>query len=127
MVIAGSPKSYAETREMLRRAIVDGGNTIFAEIDQAAAAASVGLTLRPTTLFVFGNPKGGTPLMNAFPAFALELPLKVLVWEDAGDVHIAYAPLKEAATRYGVSGLDDRITLIDNAVDAAIRKVLSAS
>ena len=58
---------YSETIERLSKAIIDGGNTIFATIDQAAAAQTVGLPLRPTTLIIFGNPKGGTPLMDAFP------------------------------------------------------------
>lgn len=73
-----SRHSYPQTLEILKKAIADAGNTVFAAIDQSAAAAGVGLTLRPTTLLVFGNPKGGTPMMDAFPLVALELPLKLL-------------------------------------------------
>ncbi|MBV9101939.1 MAG: DUF302 domain-containing protein [Candidatus Eremiobacteraeota bacterium] len=83
----------------------DSGNTVFAMIDQAEAAAKVGLTLRPTTLIVFGNPKGGTPLMEALPLIALELPLKMLVWEENGTVNVSYVPMSEIAARYGAKGL----------------------
>ena len=58
------------------------GMTVFAVIDQQAAARQVGLDLRPTTLVLFGNPAGGTPVMEAVPLSALDLPLKVLVWDD---------------------------------------------
>jgi Domain of unknown function DUF302 len=63
---------YAETVETLKDSIAKAGNTIFASIDQSAAAASVGLTLRPMTLLAFGNPKAGTPLMDSFPLVGLD-------------------------------------------------------
>jgi uncharacterized protein (DUF302 family) len=109
--------SYAQTLATLEKAIRDGGNTIFATIDQAAAATSAGLTLRPTTLIVFGNPKGGTALMDAVPLLALELPLKLLVWEENGAVSVAYEPMSEIAARYNVMGMDARIAAMDRALD----------
>lgn len=72
VTIKESRSSYAETIAQLSRAIVDAGNTVFVTIDQAAAAGSVGMTLRPTTLIIFGNPRGGTPFMNDFPLVALD-------------------------------------------------------
>ncbi|MFY9740179.1 MAG: DUF302 domain-containing protein [Candidatus Cybelea sp.] len=114
---------YAETIERLSTAITDGGNTIFATIDQAAAAESVGLPLRPTTLIIFGNPKGGTPLMDAFPLVALDLPLKVLVWQEGGDVNVAHVRMSDIAARYGVAGMDERIAAIDRSLDALIDAV----
>lgn len=123
-MVVKSSHSYAETLSILRQAIAAGGNTLFADIDQSAAAASVGLTLRPTTLLVFGNPKGGTPLMDADPEFALELPLKVLVWEEQTGVRVAYAPLIESAGRYFVTGMDDRIEVIDAAVETLVQQVM---
>ena len=108
---------YAETVAKLSAAIEAGGNTIFATVDQSAAAESAGLTLRPTTLILFGNPKAGTPLMDCFPLVGLELPLKLLVWEDDGAVRIAYAPMSEVAARYGIAGMDDRIDAMDRALD----------
>src|SRR5579863_2553972 len=101
--------SYSDTIAKLTKAVTDGGATIFATIDQSAAAARVGLTLRPTTLIVFGNPKGGTPLMEAFPLVALELPLKLLVWQENDSVSVAFVPMSEIAARYGITGMDDRI------------------
>ena len=64
---------------------------IFVQVDQQQAAAEVGLALRPTMLFLFGNPKGGTPAMQANPHVAIELPLRVVIWQDDnGDTHIDY-------------------------------------
>jgi uncharacterized protein (DUF302 family) len=119
----GSRYSYSETLAKLTKAMTDAGNTIFATIDQAAAAAGVGLTLRPTTLIVFGNPKGGTPLMDAFPLVGLGLPLKLLVWEENGDVNVAYEPMSEIAARYGVTGMDARIAAMDHALDGVTNAV----
>ncbi len=79
-VVRSSRYSYADTVARLTKTITDTGSAVFAKIDQSAAAQSVGLTLRPTMLLIFGNPKGGTPLMDEFPLIALDLPLKLLVW-----------------------------------------------
>lgn len=115
--------SYSDTIAKLRKAMVDGGATIFATIDQSAAATGAGLTLRPTTLIVFGNPKGGTPLMDAFPLVALELPLKLLVWEENGSVSVAYVPMSEIAARHSVKGMDARVADMDRAVDTLTDRV----
>jgi uncharacterized protein (DUF302 family) len=110
--------SYSDTLARLTGAILGAGNTIFATIDQAAAAKDAGLELRPTSLIVFGNPKGGTPLMDAFPLVGLELPLKVLAWETDGGVDVAYVPVSNIAARYGVTGMDERVAAMDHALDA---------
>jgi uncharacterized protein (DUF302 family) len=82
---------FAETLQRLRSAIESAGMRIFAEIDHAEAAASVGLTMPPTVVLVYGNPRGGTPLMLAAPLIALDLPLRVLVREDAsGQALVAF-------------------------------------
>jgi uncharacterized protein (DUF302 family) len=84
-----SPWSYSETVARIEAALSARKIKLFARIDQAAEAASVGLNLRPTTLFVFGDPTKGTPLMNAHPGIAIDLPLKALVWEAApGEVYL---------------------------------------
>lgn len=116
--------SYPETLAKLTQAMTAAGNTIFATIDQAAAAAGVGLTLRPTTLIIFGNPRGGTPLMDAFPLVGLELPLKAMVWEENGSVNVAYEPMSEIAARYGVTGMDARIAAMDLALDGVTNAVI---
>lgn len=116
-VVHRSRFGYEETVRQLSAAIVASGSRVFATIDQRAAARDAALELRPTTLLVFGNPKGGTPLMAAAPLFALELPLKLLVWESEGDVFVAYAPASQAAHRYGVTGFDQQLAAMDRALD----------
>jgi uncharacterized protein (DUF302 family) len=118
-----SRHSYPRTLELIEKVIVDAGNTIFASIDQSAAAAGVGLSLRPTTLLIFGNPKGGTPLMDAFPLVGLELPLKLLIWDEAGTVRVAYEPMSEIAARYGVTEMGPRIEAMDHALDTLTNAV----
>lgn len=117
---------FAETVAALQLAIVGAGATLFATIDQSAAAHSVGLELRPTTLLVFGNPKGGTPLMDALPLVALDLPLKLVVWEENGVVSVAYAPARVLAERYDLSGKDTVLASIDGQVERITASVTAA-
>jgi uncharacterized protein (DUF302 family) len=119
-VVTSSRHSYPETLERLKGAISSAGGTLFAELDQSAAAKGVGLNLRPTTLLIFGNPKGGTLLMDAFPLTALDLPLKLLVWEEAGAVEVAYTPASSIAARYAVTGKDALIAALDVALRSAV-------
>jgi uncharacterized protein (DUF302 family) len=78
-----SAHSVDETVEKLKSLLAAKGVTVFAVIDHSGEAAKVGLTMRPTKLVIFGNPKSGTPVMVAAPSIAIDLPLKILVWEDA--------------------------------------------
>jgi uncharacterized protein (DUF302 family) len=118
-----SHHGFADTVRLLRGAIEGGGGTVFAEIDQRVAASKVGLALRPTTLLVFGNPRGGTPLMEAHPLFALELPLKLLVWEEADVVSVAYVPMRIVAERYGIAGEAEKIGALDRTLAALVAKI----
>ena len=118
VIVRESRYGYAETLAQLTAAITLAGNTIFAAIDQSAAALLVGMTLRPTMLLIFGNPQAGTPVMNAFPLSALDLPLKVAVWQDGATVQLAYVPMREIAQRYGITGMDERVAAIDHALSA---------
>ena len=77
-----SNHSVDETVEKLKRILQSKGVTLFATVDHSGEAAKVGMKMRPTKLLIFGNPKGGTPLMLAAPSTAIDLPLKILVWED---------------------------------------------
>jgi uncharacterized protein (DUF302 family) len=122
-MIKASRYSFGDTVARLSSALGASGNTIFATIDQSAAAVSAGLGLRPTTLIVFGNPKAGTPFMDAFPLTGLALPLKFLIWEENGAVSVAYETMSEIATRFGVTGLDDRVTTIDAGLDELLNAV----
>ena len=91
----------AETADRLVAAVTTRGMTVMARIDHAAAAAKVGLELRPTEVLVFGNPKAGTPLMQAQQSIGIDLPLKMLAWEDAaGKVTLSYNDMVWLAGRH---------------------------
>jgi len=85
-----SPYPVAETADRLQNLLLAKGMKIFARVDQAAEAASVGMTLRPTILLLFGNPKAGTPLMEQFPSLAIDLPLKALIWQSSDKVYLSF-------------------------------------
>jgi uncharacterized protein (DUF302 family) len=77
--------------------------TIFARIDQTEAAADAGLALRPTFVLLFGNPRAGTPLMQAAPSIAIDLPLRALVWGESGDAaHLTFVDPVWLARRHGL-------------------------
>jgi uncharacterized protein (DUF302 family) len=91
LVTRRSHHSVDETLERLEGLVRGAGVTIFALVDHSGEAAKVGLTMRPTKLLIFGNPKSGTPVMIASPSIAIDLPLKILVWEDVeGAVWLSY-------------------------------------
>ena len=85
MVHLSSPYSVPETLARLETVVKAKGLPILARIDHSGDAAKAGLTMKPTQLLIFGNAKGGTPLMIASPTVAIDLPLKGLVWQDADD------------------------------------------
>jgi uncharacterized protein (DUF302 family) len=86
-----SNHSVDETVEKLMGILQAKGVTLFALVDHSGEAAKVGMKMRPTKLLIFGNPKGGTPVMLAAPTIAIDLPLKILIWEDAqGKVLVTY-------------------------------------
>jgi cytochrome b561/uncharacterized protein (DUF302 family) len=95
--------SVAETAERLESLLQSNGLKIFARIDQAAEARAVGLEMRPMVLFIFGNPRAGTPLMVRHPSLAMDLPLKALVWESAdGKVRLSYNSPEFLQQRHGL-------------------------
>ncbi len=92
-----------ETSDRLEGEIKAKGMTVFARLDHAAGAAAVGLSLRPTELLIFGNAKGGTPLMQARQTIGIDLPLKALVWQDAaGRTWLSYNDPAWLAKRHDV-------------------------
>jgi uncharacterized protein (DUF302 family) len=92
-----------ETMDRLEAEIKATGMTVFARIDHAAGAAQVGLSLRPTEVLIFGNAKAGTPLMQSSQSIGIDLPLKVLIWEDAnGKVWLSYNEPSWLAKRHGL-------------------------
>ncbi len=91
LIHLASKHSVEQTMERLEALLQERGITMFARIDHSGEAAKVGLTMRPTKLLIFGSPKGGTPLMQAAPTIAIDLPLKALFWQDAdGKVWLTY-------------------------------------
>jgi uncharacterized protein (DUF302 family) len=103
LVSANSKFSAAETMERLLAALAKRNMTVFARVDHAAGAKAAGLSLRPTEVVLFGNPKGGTPLMEDQQSAGIDLPLKALVWEDAeGKVWLGYNDPKWIAQRHGL-------------------------
>ena len=91
LIHLASQHSVEETMQRLETLLHERGVTIFARIDHSGEAAKVGLAMRPTRLLIFGSPKGGTPLMQAAPSLAIDLPLKALFWQDAdGKVWLSY-------------------------------------
>src|SRR5579864_273556 len=84
LVHLSSPYSYSETLQRVDVALQSRSLNVFARIDHSGEAEKVGLKMHPTQVIIFGSPKGGTPLMVASPTLAIDLPLKALVWQDAG-------------------------------------------
>ena len=96
-----SNHSVDETVERIQNILQTKGITLFALIDHSGEAEKVGMKMRPTKLLIFGSPKAGTPLMLAVPSIAIDLPLKILVWEDAkGKVWLSYNSSEYLAERY---------------------------
>ncbi len=116
-----SPRSVADTVQRLRQIAESKGLEVFAVIDHDGAAKANGLELRETRVVLFGSPQAGTPIMQALPTVALDLPLKVLVWDDDGQTTLTYTSPGELARRWD---LDDeqaaRLAGIDPLMDAVV-------
>jgi uncharacterized protein (DUF302 family) len=125
--LISKPSRYSapETMDRLVAVLQSKGMTVFVRIDHAAEAEKAGLKMRPSQLLVFGNPKGGTPLMVAAPTVAIDLPLKALAWEDTdGKVRLSYNSAAWLKERHGIRGKDDAIAALEKALDAMTDKAL---
>jgi len=101
-----STRDFAATVDAAKAAMESRGFRIFTEIDHAAGARSIEATLPPTTVILFGNPKGGTPLMQAERSIAIDLPLKMLVMETAEEeVQLAWTPVDALFARHGLAAM----------------------
>jgi uncharacterized protein (DUF302 family) len=110
-----------DTMDRLEAEVKARGMTVFAHIDHAAGAAAAGLPLRPTDVLIFGNAKGGTPLMQSSQTIGIDLPLKVLVWQDAeGSTWLSYNDPSWLAKRHG---LDRDVEATINALTAGILRL----
>jgi uncharacterized protein (DUF302 family) len=121
LVTKVSPLSVADTVARFSDVIEAKGVKLFAVIDHSGEAEKAGLDLRDTKVVIFGAPKAGTPVMQAVPVAALDLPLKVLVWDDEGQTKLTYTAPAALAVRYGLSDdLAARLAAIDPLTDAVI-------
>jgi uncharacterized protein (DUF302 family) len=116
-----SPRPVTDTVSRLTDILSAKGMKVFSVIDQREQAHEAGLELRETTLVLFGNPAGGTPVMDTVPLAALDLPLKVLIWDDAGQTKVTYFSPDAIAERYGLSNdLAARLAGINPLTDALV-------
>jgi uncharacterized protein (DUF302 family) len=114
VVVLTSHHSVDQTIDRLESLLKEKGVLIFARIDFSSDAMRAGLDMRPEQLLIFGNPKGGTPLMQAVPTVGLDLPLKALVWEDAeGKTWLAYNDPQYIVQRHALeSGLSANLAAV---------------
>jgi uncharacterized protein (DUF302 family) len=116
-----SDHTVAQTVDRLLDILKAKGVQLFAAIDQAAEARKAGLELRDTVLVIFGNPKAGTPVMDAAPLSGLDLPLKLLIWDNDGQTTVSYYSGDTIAQRYALSEpLRANLAAIDTVADALV-------
>jgi uncharacterized protein (DUF302 family) len=117
-----------ETTDRLVAAIGANGLTVFARIGHAAGAAEVGLPLRPTELIIFGNARGGTPLMQSVQTVGIDLPLKVLVWQDAGSkTWLSYNEPSWIAQRHSVASAEQVVNSLSAVLSTIVRTASGAN
>jgi uncharacterized protein (DUF302 family) len=120
-VTKSTTRSVSETVSKLTDLLESKGMKVFAVIDQSAEARNVGLSLRDTVMVVFGSPAAGTPVMDAAPLAALDLPLKVLVWDDEGQTRVSYVAPSVLTARYRLTpDLGQRLAGIDALTDLLV-------
>jgi uncharacterized protein (DUF302 family) len=121
-----SAHGAAETVERLKSLLSQKMIQVFADIDHAAGAQKVGLSLRPTRVLIFGNPQAGTPLMQSQPTIGLDLPLRVLVWEDAvGKVWLTYHRPEFLTQRHHVLDQDETVKALGAGLASLARAATS--
>src|SRR5215510_2739513 len=123
VVTKRSPWSMAETLARLSAVVAARGMEVFAVIDHSGKARDAGLDLRDTKLVIFGSPRATTPVIDAAPLAALDLPLRVVVWEDGHQTRVSYPAPAAVARRYGLGGdLADGLATIDSLISAVINR-----
>ena len=123
LITISSAYSVKDTIDRIETDIKSKGLTVFARVDHAAGAMEVGLPLAPTQLLIFGNAKGGTPLMQAKQQVGIDLPLKMLAWQDgSGKTWLTYNDLHWIAERHGLGQEVDQAVKVLSGVMAAVAK-----
>lgn len=113
MVNVESSLSVEQTADKMEHVLKEKGMTVFNRIEHSKAAGKVGIELRDTVLFLFGNPKAGSPLMKCEQTVALDLPQKALIWQDENSkVWVSYNSPDYLAQRHGIEGCDENLSKI---------------
>ena len=130
LVTKRSSRPFGETLERLEAAAKESGMVVFARLDHAAAAKAAGLQMPPETVMVIGNPKAGTPQMLEHPTLGIDLPLKMLVWQNqAGEVFVSYntaAYLVATLARHGFDASSERIGTGAKATEMRLESIADA-
>jgi uncharacterized protein (DUF302 family) len=122
LVTLPSAHGVTETVERLKTLLAQKGIEVFAHIDHAAGARAVGLPLRPTQVLIFGNPRAGTPLLQSRQTIGLDLPLRILVWEnEEGKAGLTYRRVADLARQHRVTGRDEAVRTLDDGLAALAR------
>jgi uncharacterized protein (DUF302 family) len=117
MVMLESNYSVEKTTNQLEHTFTENGVTIFRKVDHQKGAASIDMALPPTIVLIFGNPKLGTPLMQCAPTVAIDLPQKMLIWEDQkGLVYVGYNSADYLKQRHDIKGCDQELQKITGAL-----------
>ena len=116
-IVKNSPVSVEKTADKLVAAIEKAGAKVFARVDHAAGAQSIDAELDGMTLVIFGNPKLGTPILQADSRAGLELPNRVLIWDDNGQTKIGYLDPAQIRKRYGIEGADQAFQMMAGALE----------
>ncbi len=122
-IIKKSPHDVTTTADRLVAVISKAGATLFARIDHQAGAEKAGLKMAPATVVIFGNPKMGTPIMNANPRAAIDLPVKVLIWTEDGNTMIGAVAPAALQARHNIDGVDGPF----NKMNGALNKLMGVA
>ena len=126
LITKQSPHTVSVTMDRLATAVENAGAKVFARVDHAAGASSVGMELRPTQLLIFGNPKLGTPALQAGQTSGLDLPLRVVAYKDAnGQVFLSYHSPSELAADHGIPSDATVLTKMTVALDKLTNKAVA--
>jgi uncharacterized protein (DUF302 family) len=121
MLTTASATGHGETMSRLIDAISQRGLTVFAQIDHAAAAREVGMDLPDEVVVVFGSPRAGTPLMQADPRVGIELPLRILVWDQDGQTIVGYNDPKDLVGAYDLASQAATLDAMSSLLQALAR------
>lgn len=117
LVTVTSDQAFQATVDRIESDIEGGDLTLMTTVDHAANAESVDIDLPPTTLFIFGNPKVGTPLMQASRSMAIDLPQKMLVWQDGEETKVTYNDPQYLADRHGIEGNEETLQKVASVLE----------